>query len=414
MPATNKAKPTHCEMSQFETSGDQLVINHVPISQLCDRVGQTPFYAYDRSVIANNIHQLREQFNSLANLHYAIKANPMSALVDFISPLVDGLDVASGKELTVALNSGISPSKISFAGPGKQSQELLMAIAAGVTINVESAIELERIMRICDSSNYAANIALRVNPDFDLKASGMKMAGGAQQFGIDAEKIAQLTPQLQHEKINLKGLHIFTGSQNLKSEAIQAAHNNIFELAAKLSEQLNCSLDHLNIGGGFGIPYFPGETPLDLPPIADNLAKLRKAYQKQFSTTEIILELGRYLVGNAGVYITRVIDIKQSRGENFVIVDGGLHHHLSASGNFGQVIRKNYPVKIANKINQTQSQTATITGPLCTPLDLLAKNMQFPEIEIGDLVAVFQSGAYGFTASPRDFLSHPQPIEVLV
>lgn len=401
-------------MDQFATAGHQLLVNQVPITQLVDRVGQTPFYAYDRSVIKQNIAQLRAELPGKIKLHYAIKANPMPALIDFIAPLVDGLDVASSAELIHALNSSVAPTQVSFAGPGKRDAELQMALASGIIINIESENELKRVIALSEQSGYRANVALRINPDFELKSSGMKMGGGAQQFGIDAEAVVNILPLLQQPSVNFRGLHIFTGSQNLSAASICEAHRGIFALAAKIKQQLKLDLAHLNIGGGFGIPYFPGETVLDIKPIATELKGLLEQYQSEFATTEVIIELGRFLVGNAGLYVSRVTDIKQSRGETFVIVDGGMHHHLAASGNFGQVIRKNYPVAIANKMNLPTGDNVTITGPLCTPLDLLAKNMSFPRIEVGDIVAIYQSGAYGFTASPREFLSHPQPIEVLV
>ncbi len=410
-----KNKPVHAPMSQFKSHEDDLLINGVPLKQLALRVGQTPFYAYDRSVIADKIGQLRNMLEDNAHIHFAIKANPMPALVDFIAPLIDGLDVASGKELKVALDSGLSPSNISFAGPGKNPTELLMAIASGVTINIESELELQRIIELSNAHQLKAHVAVRVNPDFQLKTSGMKMAGGPQQFGIDAERVpAVLNTIKRSSKLQFLGLHIFTGSQNLRADAIIEAHNNIYQLASELKNAVEIDLPSLNIGGGFGIPYFPGETELDLKPVVDNLKRLNHEFEHQFKATEIILELGRYLVGEAGVFVTSVTDLKLSRDEQFAIVDGGLHHHLAASGNFGQVIRKNYPVTIGNKMNQSKSQEVTIVGPLCTPLDLLAKKMMLPTVEIGDLVVIFQSGAYGFTASPKEFLSHQPPVEVLV
>ncbi|NVJ61589.1 MAG: pyridoxal-dependent decarboxylase, exosortase A system-associated [Gammaproteobacteria bacterium] len=407
-------KPQHQPLLYFKHQKGDLLINQLPISQLIHRVGQTPFFAYDRSVIEAKVSELRQAFGPDISLHYAIKSNPMPALVDYITPLVDGLDVASGKELTVALNSGINPEKVSFAGPAKQVNELLMAIASGITINIESETELKRIISLCENHQYKANIALRINPNFDLKSSGMKMAGGPQQFGIDAEQVDTIAELLKHPSLNVNGLHIFTGSQNLQAHAIIEAHKHILELAIQIAEQLQLKLQHLNIGGGLGIPYFPGETSIELEPIAANLKRLLAEYQTQLNNTEIILELGRFLVGESGVFVSKVVDVKQSRDHTFIITDGGLHHHLAASGNFGQVIRKNYPVKIANKMDQNDSIKADIVGPLCTPLDILAKNMTFPDVEIGDLVAVFQSGAYGYTASPKDFLSHPYPLEVLI
>ncbi len=410
-----KTKPEHAPMTQFQSQGDDLLINRIPLRRLALRVGQTPFYAYDRSVIADKVEQLRTMLEGSAHIHFAIKANPMPALVNYIAPLVDGLDVASGKELRVALDSGLEANKISFAGPGKNTTELLMAVASGVTINIESELELQRIIDLSQSHGLIANVAVRVNPDFQLKTSGMKMAGGPQQFGIDAEAVpAVLKTIKQSAQLKFLGLHIFTGSQNLNADAIIEAHNNIFQLASELKHIADIDMPSLNIGGGFGIPYFPGETTLDLAPVVENLKQLNQQFSDDFSATEIILELGRYLVGDAGVFVSKVTDVKTSRNERFAIVDGGLHHHLAASGNFGQVIRKNYPVAIGNKMSHSREQEVSVVGPLCTPLDILAKKMMLPTVEIDDLIVIFQSGAYGFTASPKEFLSHQPPVEVLV
>lgn len=404
---------THADMNQFESRDGQLVIANYSVEEVVAIAGQTPCYVYARSVIKQNVDTLRHFFPKVS-LHYAIKANPMPALVNYLSHQVDGLDVASGKELHTAISTGISPSKISFAGPGKSEQELTMAIFSGITINVESITELERIIKIADSHDRFTNIALRLNPDFELKSSGMKMGGGPQQFGIDVEQLDQVFQLLKHPKLKFMGLHIFTGSQNLNSGSIITAHNSIFALVDRLHKEYDLTLKHLNIGGGFGIPYFPGDQLLDLEPIADNLNQLIDEHQHLLKDCELILELGRYLVGNAGVYLCQVTDKKVSREQTYLITNGGLHHHLAASGNFGQVIRRNYPVAIANRMQQSDTELVNIVGPLCTPLDILASKMELPKAEIGDWVAVYQSGAYGFTASPRDFLSHPHPVELLL
>ena len=403
----------HAPMTQFAEQGNELLIAGKTVSQVVQIAGQTPCYVYDKAVIKANVERLRHFFPDIS-LHYAIKANPYSPLVCYISELVNGLDVASGQELAIALASSTEPQNLSFAGPGKSEQELLMALASGITINVESKTELERIIQLCDDYAYQANIALRLNPDFELKSSGMKMGGGSQQFGIDVEQLSDVVELLNHDSISFQGLHIFTGSQNLRPESIISAHDNIFALVERLVEQYQLTIKHLNIGGGFGIPYFPGDTELELQPIADNLKNLRQQYKSILSQTEIILELGRYLVGNAGIYLCKVTDKKVSRGKQFLITNGGLHHHLAASGNFGQVIRKNYPLAVVTQMQSTEFEAVDVVGPLCTPLDILGSNMELPKASVGDIIGVYQSGAYGFTASPRDFLSHPQPVQLLL
>jgi diaminopimelate decarboxylase len=328
--------------------------------------------------------------------------------------LVDGVDVASGGELKVALDGGAKPRDISFAGPGKRGVELRRAVAAGVLINVESFREVAELSDIRAQSGEVARVAVRVNPDFELKGSGMKMGGGPKPFGVDAERVPELLAEIGRAGLDFEGFHLFAGAQNLNAEAIAEAQTKSYELALTLAASAPAPVRALNLGGGFGIPYFPGERPLDLAPVAANLERLSIRAESDFPGAELLIELGRYLVGEAGIYVARIVDRKVSRGQVFLVTDGGLHHHLPASGNFGQIIRKNYPVVIGNRMDSHERETATVVGPLCTPLDILADRMELARADIGDLVVIYQSGAYGFTASPRAFLGHPDCVEVLV
>ena len=410
----SSAKPQHAPMHQFAVVDDCLQVGGMPLPQLAARVGQTPFYAYERRLLDERVARLRATLPAGIELHYAVKANPMPAVVQHLANRVDGLDVASLGELKVALDSGMDPAEISFAGPGKRPPELAAALAAGITVNLESASELEILARLGREQGRRPRVAVRVNPDFELKASGMKMAGGPKPFGVDAEQVPALLRRIGELGLDFQGFHIFTGAQNLRAEAIVEAHDRIFELALRLASAAPGPLHLLNIGGGFGIPYFPGDTPLDLAPIAANLDRWLPLVQERLPGVRVVLELGRYLVGEAGIYVAEVVDRKVSRGQTFLITNGGLHHHLAASGNFGQVIRKNYPVVVGNRVNGTERETVTVVGPLCTPLDLLAERMELARADVGDLIVVFQSGAYGLTASPSAFLSHPPCLEVLV
>lgn len=406
--------PVHAPMTQFAVAAGELLIGGEPLSRLAVRVGQTPFYAYDRSVLRSQVAALRAALPAAVKLHYAMKANPMPALVCFMAEQVDGIDVASAGELKVALDAGADPQEISFAGPGKREVELRQAVASKVLINVESMREVLLLSTISDELGLPARLAVRVNPDFELKGAGMKMGGGPKQFGVDVEQMPELLAQIGRSELGFEGFHLFAGSQNLRSESICEAQNKSFELARRLAEFAPAPVRFLNLGGGFGVPYFPGEDRLDLQPIGDNLERLVQRAHHELPAVSLVIELGRYLVGEAGVYVARVVDRKVSRGEVFLISDGGLHHHLSASGNFGQVIRKNYPVAIGNKMGASDREHASVVGPLCTPLDLLAHRMELPVAEAGDFVVVFQSGAYGASASPHGFLGHPQCIEILV
>jgi diaminopimelate decarboxylase len=401
-------------MTQFQVANGELLVGGIPLTQLAQRIGRTPFYVYDRSIIDARVAELRTILPPGVDLHYAIKANPMPAVVDHLARLVDGFDVASAGELQLALDTGAAPRDISFAGPGKLESELAQAVAAGILVNIESFREISLLAGMTSRLGLPARVAVRVNPDFELKSSGMRMGGGPKQFGIDAEQVPQALRNISEAGLAFEGFHIFSGSQNLRAEAICESLSKAFDLAVRLARDAPSPVRHLNLGGGFGIPYFPGDTPLDLQPIGSRLAEIVSRSTQAFPQAKLIIELGRYLVGEAGLYVCRVIDRKISRGRIFLVTDGGLHHHLAASGNFGQVVRKNYPVVIGNRMQSSELETASVVGPLCTPLDLLADQMSLPRAREGDLVAVFQSGAYGLTASPLRFLGHPEPVETFV
>ena len=410
----NNPPPEHAPLEQFPVRDDCLQIGGIALTRLAQRVGTTPFYAYDRQKITERIALLRQHLPPDILLHYAMKANPMPAVVQHLAGLVDGIDVASVGEMKIALDTILPPDCISFAGPGKKEHELRSAIAAGVVLNVESGQEMELIAQLGEHLGVVPNVAIRVNPDFELKSSGMKMSGGSKPFGVDAECVPDLLIRLRKLGLSFVGFHIFSGSQNLNAAAIQEAHAKTFQLGIRLAEYAPSPVRLLNIGGGFGVPYFPGDRTLNLSAIGENLQHLMPEVKRQLPDTRIAIELGRYMVAEAGIYVCRVLERKLSRGQIFLVTDGGLHHHLAASGNFGQVIRKNYPVIIGNKVHGTEKEIVSVVGPLCTPLDILADQMQMAKASVGDLVVVLQSGAYGLTASPTAFLNHPMPLEVLV
>lgn len=413
-PPPARRLPEHAPMQQFAVQEGELVIGGERLSVLAERVGQTPFYAYDRGALRQRVAELRQALPRQVKLHYAMKANPMPAVVGFMAGLVDGIDVASAGELKVALDAGADPAEVSFAGPGKTEAELRRAVASRVLINLESAREVQLLAGITQRLGLPARVAVRVNPDFELKGSGMKMGGGPKQFGVDVEQLPALMADIRAAGLGFEGFHLFAGSQNLRAESICDAQQQSYALALRLAEIAPAPVQFLNLGGGFGIPYFPGEQRLDLAPIGENLAGLVERAARELPQASLVIELGRYLVGEAGVYVARVLDRKVSRGQVFLVTDGGLHHHLSASGNFGQVVRKNYPVTIGNRLGEEAREAASVVGPLCTPLDLLADRMQLPVAREGDLAVVFQSGAYGASASPQNFLGHPGCVEVLV
>ena len=398
----------------FVAIDGELAIGGRKASDLVAEAGSTPLFVYSAELIRARVAQLRAAMPKRLALNYAMKANPFGPILNLFNGLIDGFDIASGGELAMLQAAGIDPRKVSFAGPGKRDAELDAAIAAGVTLNLESEGEATRALAIADRLGITPRLAIRVNPDFDLKGSGMKMGGGAKPFGVDADRVPALARQVIASGAEWRGFHIFAGSQALDADAIADTQRQTLELAARLAEESGAALPHCNLGGGIGIPYFPGDVPADLNRFGAALAERFQHLPAVLADTHFCMEMGRFLVGEAGVYLTRIVDRKLSHGEVYLVTDGGLHHQLAASGNFGTVVRRNYPVAIATRFDAAVEEEASVVGCLCTPLDRLADKGGFPRAEVGDLVAVFCAGAYGASASPAMFLGQGPAVEMLV
>ncbi len=407
-------KPVGPIPAGYEALEGELAIGGKRASELVAEAGRTPLFVYSRALLDARMAELRDALPSRVGVNYAVKANPHLAVIAHMAPLVDGFDIASSGELAFCASAGIDPARISFAGPGKRDDELEAAINAGVTLNCESEGEGARAIAIGQRLGKAPRMAIRVNPSFVMTGSGMKMGGGAKQFGVDAERVPALARMLIGAGAEWRGLHIFTGSQTLSADAIIEAQGNVLNLAAELGDAIGEGLPKLNMGGGLGIPYFPGDTPVHLPRVGAALAERLENLPAVLAETELCMEMGRYLVGEAGVYLTRIIDRKVSHGVTYLVTDGGLHHQLAASGNFGTVVRRNYPSAIATRYGMNPTEEVNIVGCLCTPLDRMADNAMMPRAEVGDLVAIFCAGAYGATASPSAFLGHGPAAELLV
>jgi diaminopimelate decarboxylase len=391
-----------------------LLVGGRPVDEVVAEAGGTPLFVYDRNVVERQVARFRIAMPDPLALHYAVKANPYGQLLTFLSKQIDGFDIASAGELDrlEVADAGLLP--ISFAGPGKRDAELERAVTAGLTINLESEGEAERALAIADRLGTRPKLAVRVNPPFALKGAGMKMGGLASPFGVDAERVPALVRRLIAAGADWRGLHIYAGSQSLNADAIVDAQRRTVALAAQIGQSAGQTPPELNLGGGFGIPYFAGDQPLDIDKIGSELTETVHRAPDLLADTRFAIELGRWLVGEAGVYLTRVVDRKQSGGRTFLVTDGGLHHMLAASGNFGQLLRRNYPIAVANRFGLDAEEEVTITGCLCTPLDLLGDEVMLPRAEVGDLVAIFCAGAYGLTASPGDFLGQPSAREILI
>lgn len=407
-------KPMGTVPADFTGEDGELVIAGRRVSDIVQEAGATPLFVYDLGIVRRRVAALRAAMPDRLSLHYAMKANPHPPLLAGMTSLLDGIDLASVGEMRLALAAGARPETTSFAGPGKRDEELEAAIAAGVTLNCESEGEAERALAIGDRIGVRPKLAVRVNPDFELKGSGMRMTGRPTAFGVDAGRVPALVDRIVAAGGDWRGFHIYSGSQALDADALIEAQAATIALAARLAEESGHAPPHLNLGGGFGIPYFPNEVPVDIARIGASLGDEFARLPAVLRQTEFAIELGRWLVGECGVYLTRVIDRKQSHGETFLVTDGGLHHQLAASGNFGTVVRRNYPLAVATRFGAPAEEVATVVGCLCTPLDLLGNQVELPRADRGDVIAVFMAGAYGATASPAAFLGHGPAREILL
>ncbi len=407
-------KPMGAIPAGFAADADgMLLIGGRRADDLVAEAGDTPLFVYDLAMVRERIARFRASFPGV-ELHYAIKANSFGPLLKAVWEQVDGLDIASAGELRFALDAGADPRAISFAGPGKRDEDLEEAIAAGVVLNTESEGEVERALAIGARTGATPRLAVRVNPDFEIKGSGMRMGGGAKPFGVDAARVPALVKRIIAGGAEWAGFHIFAGSQALDADALIEAQRATLALAASLAGEAGASPPLVNLGGGFGIPYFHGEQAPDVERVARSLLPELSNRPQIVENTIFAIELGRWLVGECGVYLSRIVDRKESHGKTFLVTDGGMQHQLAASGNFGQVVRRNYPVAIANRFGRDSEEEATIVGCLCTPLDRLADDVAIPRADVGDLVAVFLAGAYGLSASPQAFLAQRPAREMIV
>ena len=399
----------------YDTSADGvLMIGGRDVRSLVDEAGSTPLFVYDNNLIGAKIALFRAALPDGIGLHYAVKANPYPPLLEWLCRFVDGFDIASIGELEALESVEACVLPLNFAGPGKTDRELKRAIQAGATISVESPGEAARILEIGGKLGTRPKVMVRINPPFQLKGAGMKMGGAASPFGIDHEQAADVVRGLIEAGADWRGLHIYPGSQCLDWASIVEAQGASVTLAGQIADAAGAEPPEVNLGGGFGIPYFAGEAPLDLYSMGQAMGDMLADVPGPLCVSRFTLELGRWLVGEAGVYLTRVTDRKDSRGQPFLVTDGGLQHMLAASGNFGQLPRRNYPVAVATRFGAPPEEAVNVVGNLCTPLDLLADQVELPRAEPGDLIAVFCAGAYGLTASPQAFLSQSAAQEMMV
>jgi len=401
----------------FDASSGELHVGGIPITSLAAEFG-TPLFVYDSGIIGGKLRLLRETLPGEFAIHYSVKANPNPAILDYFVAAGCGLEIASAGEFRRALEAGCPVEKILFAGPGKTERELELVLERGIgEIHIESLLEAERISSICQRLAIRARAAIRVNPSSEAQGGAMRMGGKPAPFGVDEETLDHvLDCLLTNPVIEFRGIHLFTGTQILDHSLLINQYNKGLAIAKRVAVRQEKPLHTVDFGGGLGIPYFANESDLDMGQLREAMAGIMKDVKRDpcFIGTQFVVEPGRYLVGEAGVYIARINDIKVSRGKKFLILDGGMNHHLAASGNLGQVIKRNFPMTVINKLDCSDSDAVDVVGPLCTPLDTLARDIRMPEAAVGDLVGIFQSGAYARSASPVGFLSHPLPGEVFI
>ena len=401
----------------FAGSHDVLHIGGIPVSALAEKYG-TPLFVYDAGIIDEKWNRLRDALPPQFSICYSVKANPNRMILRHFLAKGMGLEIASAGEFCQAVSAGCPADRILFAGPGKSEAELQLVLEKGIgEVHVESLVEAERIARIASRLRTKARVAVRVNPGGEAEGGAMRMGGRPAPFGVDEERLDEALDFIAAQApLEFRGVHLFTGTQILDFNLLVTQYRKGLEIGLRAARRMEAPLHTLDFGGGLGIPYFSSEKDLDTKSLKEGLAKLFSEFSGDplLASTKFLVEPGRYLVGEAGVYVTRVNEVKISRGKRFLIVDGGMHHHLAASGNLGQTIKRNYPVAVLNRLHQKAAGAVDVVGPLCTPLDVLARNVELPAAETGDLVGVFQSGAYARAASPLGFLSHGTPPEVWV
>ncbi len=417
---TNTEQTFLSRVMPFRVEQGVLHCGETSIEDVVEQFG-TPLYLYDANTIESRLDSLRRTFGPDFTICYSIKANPQQRLLKYFNENDCGLEAASDGEIHQALQAGCPAENLLLAGPGKTPEVLTYAVEQGVgEIHVESLTEAARLNEIAGERGRQVSVALRVNPRAEAQGGAMRMGGTASPFGVDEERLEQTLEALVSLKhLRVAGLHVYCGTQILDSDLLLKQYHKTIDLAEKAAQTLGRPLDTIDFGGGLGVAYFSHETDLDLNAVKAEVGEVvvRAKNNPLLSNARLIIEPGRYLVADAGVYVARVLDVKQSREKTFVVLDGGMHHHLAASGNLGQTIKRNFPLAVLNRMDETPVDAphpVDIVGPLCTPLDTLGRNVKFPNVEVGDLVGVFRSGAYSRGASPMGFLSHRSPPEVWI
>jgi diaminopimelate decarboxylase len=407
-------KPTGPIPSHFAAIDGHLYIGGVPVDELVEEAGGTPLFVYDNNIVGAQVARFKGAMADGIALHYSVTANPYEPLLEFLGRYVDGFRIVSGGELKLLQTAGLAGIPIDFAGPGKRDSELEAAIKADATISVESESEAARAIRAAEKVGIRPKISVRVTPPFAIEEGRVSIGSRPSPFGVDADRVPLLVRGLLEAGVDWRGLHMFGGTQCLDAEALAEVHRVTVAHAGEIADAIGEPLPELNLGSGFDIACRPGETPLDIDHVATALNRTLCEAPPMLATTNFTIELGRWLVGEAGVYLTRVLDRTESCGHTFLTTDGGGHHLIGATGSLGERGVINYPIALANRFDSPPEEVVTVTGCLCTPFDVLGDQVELPHAEEGDLIAVFCAGAYGLSASPQGWESRPLAREMLV
>lgn len=391
-------------------------IQGVPVSELAREYG-TPLYVYDTEVLRTNYQRLRENLHPAVDVFFSLKANPNISICSYLGSLGAGAEVSSLTELITAQRAGVAPGNIIFLGPGKTTTELRACLEAGLhAVVCESLEELRALDALAVEAGLTdVPVLLRMNPDFQTKGGGLSMGGKPRQFGVDLAALRQSAGSLVRalRSVRVIGVHAYMGTRILDYSDVVNNTTNILSIAETLCEELGVPLRTVDFGGGLGVPYFDNEKELDLNALHGEVNAVIEQFVERHPQTRLIMELGRYLTAVAGTYVVRVLYVKESMGERFAVADGGTNHHMAAVG-VGSFVKRNFPIRSLSRYHDPATSPITVTGPLCTPNDVIGKRVALPPVSPGDLLGVERSGAYGPTASPVLFLSHGYPAEVLV
>ena len=408
-------KPTGPIPPHFSASEDgQLMIGGIAVDEIVAEAGGTPLFVYDNNIIGGQIAALRAAMPDGLAVYYSVSANPYEPLLNFLGRYVEGFRVVSRGELQHLKRAGLAGIGMTFAGPGKLDEELEAGIAAGATISIESEGEAARAISAGERLGIQPKLAVRVNPPFSIDNGKVSFGANPSPFGVDAERVPALVQGLIEAGVDWRGLHIFAAAQCLDDSALIDAHKAIIGCAGDIAEAIGVPLPELNLGGGFDVPCFAGEQPIDVYRMAKALHDTFCSGPELLATTRLSLELGRWLVAESGVYLSRVLDRNESCGETFLTTDGGGHHLLGATGCLLERGRGNFPIAVASRFDAPAEEQVTVTGCLATPHDVFGDEVMLPRAEPGDLIGLFCAGAYGLSASPQGWESRPPAREIMV